>query len=132
MAAETHTRIPLNRERVLRAAVAFADQHGIDSLSMRKLGQELGVEAMSLYNHVTKKDDLLNGMLDTVLGEIDMSAGGTDWKSCMRHRILSARSRSGRLSGRKWKQPCPWRTASIDWSIDWRTTGSNSQIHNHP
>ncbi|MDJ0954567.1 MAG: TetR/AcrR family transcriptional regulator C-terminal domain-containing protein [Acidimicrobiia bacterium] len=95
MTTETTTaqpRIPLNRERVLRAAVAYADGNGIDSLSMRKLGQELGVEAMSLYNHVKNKEDLLNGMVDTVLAEIDLSPGGSDWKSCLRHRILSARS----------------------------------------
>ncbi len=85
-------RVPLNRERVLRAAVAYADRNGIDSLSMRKLGQDLGVEAMSLYNHVKNKDDLLTGMVDTVLAEIDLSPGGSDWKSCLRHRILSARS----------------------------------------
>ena len=58
-------RIPLNRERVLRAAVTLADESGIDSLSMRRLGQELGVEAMSLYNHVANKDDLLNGIMDS-------------------------------------------------------------------
>lgn len=90
--ATPRPRIPLNRERVLDAAVAFADANGIESLSMRKLGEELGVEAMSLYNHVKNKDDLLNGMVDTILGEIDMTPGGSDWKSCLRHRILSARS----------------------------------------
>lgn len=84
-------RIPLSRTRVLQAAVAFADAEGIDSLSMRKLGQQLGVEAMSLYNHVENKEDLLNGMVDTILEDIDMTPGGSDWKSCMRHRILSAR-----------------------------------------
>ena len=84
-------RTPLSRTRVLQAAVAFADAEGIDSLSMRKLGQRLGVEAMSLYNHVKNKEDLLNGMVDTILAEIDMTPGGSDWKSCMRHRILSAR-----------------------------------------
>jgi AcrR family transcriptional regulator len=85
-------RIPLSRDRVLEAAVAFADAEGIDSLSMRKLGQQLGVEAMSLYNHVKNKDDLLDGMVDAILQEIDMTPAGTDWKSSMRHRIMSARS----------------------------------------
>jgi AcrR family transcriptional regulator len=85
-------RIPLSRDRVLRAAVALADANGIESLSMRKLGHEVGVEAMSLYNHVKNKEDLLNGMVDTVLGEIDLVPIGTDWKSRLRHRILSARS----------------------------------------
>ncbi len=91
MTTTPRTRTPLNRDRVLRAAIEFADEHGIEALSMRKLGTELGVEAMSLYNHVKKKDDLLNGMVDAVLEEIDMTRGGTDWQSCVRHRILSAR-----------------------------------------
>ena len=68
----TEARTPLSRERVLRAAVAFADENGIASLSMRKLGEALGVEAMSLYNHVANKDDLLDGMIDLVFSEIDL------------------------------------------------------------
>ena len=64
---EPEPRVPLSRERVLRAALALADQGGIESLSMRKLGQELGVEAMSLYNHVANKDDLLDGIVDLVV-----------------------------------------------------------------
>jgi AcrR family transcriptional regulator len=64
-------RKPLSRDRILDAAVAFADEHGIDALSMRKLGQQLGFEAMSLYNHVANKDDLLDGMLDLVLAEME-------------------------------------------------------------
>ncbi|MGA8014553.1 MAG: TetR/AcrR family transcriptional regulator C-terminal domain-containing protein [Candidatus Dormiibacterota bacterium] len=83
-------RTPLNRERVLRAAVAFADQSG-GSLSMRKLGEALGVEAMSLYNHVTNKDELLDGMVDQVFSEIDLPPGGADWKTAMRVRAISAR-----------------------------------------
>lgn len=87
----TKPRIPLSRERVLVAAVAFADEHGIASLSMRKLGEVLGVEAMSLYNHVANKDQLLDGMVDLVFGEIDLPAGGADWKTAMRERAQSAR-----------------------------------------
>ncbi len=64
-------RRPLSRERILETAIAYADEHGIDALSMRKLGQELGFEAMSLYNHVAKKDDLLDGMVDAVLAEME-------------------------------------------------------------
>jgi AcrR family transcriptional regulator len=64
-------RRPLSRERILDAALAHADEHGIDSLSMRKLGRSLGYEAMSLYNHVANKDDLLDGMLDIVLTEME-------------------------------------------------------------
>jgi AcrR family transcriptional regulator len=83
--------MPLNRERVLRAAVALADESGTGSLSMRKLGDALGVEAMSLYNHVANKGDLLDGMVDFVFSEIDLPAGGADWKTSMRQRAISVR-----------------------------------------
>jgi AcrR family transcriptional regulator len=63
-------RKPLNRERILQAALVLADEQGIDALSMRRLGQALGYEAMSLYNHVSNKDDLLDGILDLVLAEM--------------------------------------------------------------
>ena len=76
---------------MLLAAVAFADEHGIASLSMRKLGEVLGVEAMSLYNHVANKVQLLDGMVDLVFGEIDLPAGGADWKAAMGERAQSAR-----------------------------------------
>ena len=68
-------RQPLTRERVLRAALELADEDGIDALTMRELGLRLGVEAMSLYNHVANKDDILDGMVDLVVGEIDLPAG---------------------------------------------------------
>ncbi len=68
----TKPRTPLSRDRVLLAAVAFADDRGIAALSMRKLGEALGVEAMSLYNHVENKDQLLDGMVDLVFGEIEL------------------------------------------------------------
>jgi AcrR family transcriptional regulator len=84
-------RIPLNRERVLHAAVALADESGSESLSMRKLGEAVGVEAMSLYHHVANKDDLLDGMIDVVFGEIELPSDGGDWKRAMRQRALSAR-----------------------------------------
>jgi AcrR family transcriptional regulator len=84
-------RTPLNRERVLLAAVAFADQYGIASVSMRKLGEALGVEAMSLYNHVANKDELLDDMVDVVFSEIDLPANGPDWRTAMRRRAVSAR-----------------------------------------
>jgi AcrR family transcriptional regulator len=84
-------RVPLSRERVLRAAVALADEGGVDALSMRKLAQELGVVPMALYKHVANKDELLDGMIDVVVGEIDPPAGGTDWKTAVRRRVLSAR-----------------------------------------
>jgi AcrR family transcriptional regulator len=83
-------RIPLSRERVLDAAVALADVGGIDSLSMRKLGDELGVEAMALYRHVRNKGDLVDAMVDRVFGEIRLPGGNEPWKSAMRDRAVSA------------------------------------------
>jgi AcrR family transcriptional regulator len=76
---------------VLHAAVALADESGSESLSMRKLGEAVGVEAMSLYNHVANKEDLLDGMIDEVFAEIDLPSGAEDWKTAMRQRALSAR-----------------------------------------
>ena len=84
-------RVPLTRERVLGAAVALADRGGVGSLSMRKLAQELGVEAMSLYHHVAGKGDILDGMVDVVFGEIELPTGEADWKAAMRRRAVSAR-----------------------------------------
>ncbi|MEV0733223.1 TetR/AcrR family transcriptional regulator C-terminal domain-containing protein [Polymorphospora sp. NPDC050346] len=89
--AETLRRTPLSRDRVLRAAVALADEAGIESLSMRNLAQELGVVPMALYKHVANKDELLDGMIDVVVGEIDPPVAGADWKPTIRGRILSAR-----------------------------------------
>src|ERR1035437_6794498 len=83
-------RTPLSRERVLRAALALADVEGIGSLTMRRLGQELGVEAMSLYNHVADKGDLLDGIVDLVFGEIAVPSDQADWKAAMRIRAISA------------------------------------------
>ncbi len=87
----TRARTPLTRERVVLAAVAFADESGIAALSMRKLGEALGVEAMSLYNYVANKDQLLDGMVDLVFGEIDLPTRGSEWKAAMRERAESAR-----------------------------------------
>src|SRR5260370_28052511 len=83
-------RAPLSRERVLRAALLLADAGGIDSMSMRKVGEELGVEAMSLYNHVANKDDILDGIVDLVLSEIALPSGRGDWKPAMRKRAISS------------------------------------------
>ena len=84
-------RAPLSRERVLRAAVALADGGGIVSLSMRRLAQDLGVVPMALYKHVANKEELLDGMVDVVVGEILPPVSGAGWKSAVRQRILSAR-----------------------------------------
>jgi AcrR family transcriptional regulator len=89
---EAERRLPLSRERVLRAAVALADEVGAGAISMRRIAQELGVVPMALYKHVANKDELLDGMIDVVVGEIDPPAAGTDWKSAVRQRVLSARA----------------------------------------
>ena len=84
-------RTPLSRERVLRSAIALADERGSAELTMRKLAKELGVEAMSLYNHVANKTDLLDGMIEIVFGEIEAPTPGGDWKAELRKRAVSTR-----------------------------------------
>ena len=81
----------LTRDRVLRAGMRLADAGGIESLTMRKLGVELGVEAMSLYNHVANKSDLLDGMVDAVHAEIDLPSADVGWREAMRRRGVSMR-----------------------------------------
>ena len=89
--ARTAERQPLNRERVLRAAVELADGAGIEALSMRRLGQTLGVEAMSLYNHVASKEDLLDGLADLAIEEVEVPSEDLDWREAMRGRAMSVR-----------------------------------------
>jgi len=89
-------RAPLSRDQVLQAAIALADEGGVGALSMRKLGQVLGVEAMSLYNHVAGKGDLLDGMIDAVFSEIGLPVAGGGWKSAMRERAIKVRAVLGR------------------------------------
>jgi AcrR family transcriptional regulator len=84
-------RVPLTRERVLDAAIKLADQGGIEALSMRKLGQELGVEAMAVYYHLASKDQVLDGIVDLVFSEIDLPIAGANWKTAMRQRAISLR-----------------------------------------
>ncbi len=76
----------------MAAAIDYADTHGLDALSMRKLGSELGVEAMSLYNHVANKDDLFNAVVDAIIEEIDTEIVGDTWDTQLRNLIMSARS----------------------------------------
>jgi AcrR family transcriptional regulator len=85
------TRKPLSRARVLQAAVALADEAGLEAFSMRGLAQELGVVPMALYKHVANKDQLLDGMVDIVFGEIELPCGDLDWRSAMRRRAISTR-----------------------------------------
>ena len=94
----SRARTPLSRERVLRAAVKVADEGGIEAVTMRRLADELGAEAMSLYYHVSKKEDILDGLVDVIAAEINdavaqlgpAKANG-DWKAAARQRILAAR-----------------------------------------
>ena len=105
MPRKTKTQTPLTRENVLHVAVSLADRSGIEALSMRALGQQLGVKAMSLYNHVANKDDLLDGMVDMVIDEIELPALDVDWCDAMRVRASSARAAFARH---------PWAARLID------------------
>jgi AcrR family transcriptional regulator len=88
----TPVRAPLNRQRAVTAAISLADEAGIEALSMRKLAQALGVEAMSLYHHVASKHDILDGMIDTVFDEIELPDLDADWATAMRSRARSLRT----------------------------------------
>ena len=84
-------RVPLSRERVLRTALELADRDGIGALSMRRLGQELSVEAMALYRHVKGKDDLLDGLVEVIVGEIERPERTGDWRADLRSQAMAAR-----------------------------------------
>jgi AcrR family transcriptional regulator len=112
----------LSRERVLVAAVSLVDEAGLGSLTMRELGQRLGVEAMSLYNHVDNKDDILDGMVDLVVSEIDLPSDTADWKEAMRRRATSAQAvftrhpwASGLVDSRQSSGPA--RLRYFDWVV---------------
>ncbi len=98
-------RSPLTREKILAAAVAIADERGVGAVTMREVASRLGVEAMSLYNHVANKDEILDGMVDLVIAEVDLPAEVDDWREAMRRRAVSAR----RVFGRH-----PWAPALLD------------------
>lgn len=108
----------LTRDLVLRQAVALADAGGIEALSMRKLARELGVEAMSLYHHVSDKNDLLDGMVDLVVGEFERPGPGDDWRTAMRARCRSVREVLGRH---------PWAVGLLDS----RTNAGDGTIGHH-
>lgn len=115
-------RAPLSKERVLRAAVELADAGGLDALSMRRLAKELGVEAMSLYNHVASKDEILAGMIELVVGEIELPSGETDWKAAVRRSAISNRDAlrrhpwaSGLMMSRQGGGPAQLRR--VDWLL---------------
>ncbi len=111
--ASAQVRAPLSKERVLDTAVALADEGGVDALSMRRIAQALGVVPMALYKHVANKNELLDGMVDVLVGEIDPPAADTDWKTAVRLRVLSAR----RMLLRH-----PWAPEVIESRIKARTT----------
>ncbi|MBG6057542.1 AcrR family transcriptional regulator [Cryobacterium sp. MP_M5] len=111
------TRAPVTREGAVRAAVALADRDGLDSLSMRKLARELGIEAMSLYYHVTGKDDILDGMVEVVVAEMALPADGAKWQAALRDGAESARAVLGRH---------PWAISLMDS----RTTRATLKHHN--
>ena len=89
--AGADTRSRLSRERVLRAAMDQADALGLEAVSMRKLADVLRVAPMALYRHVANRDDLIDGMVDIVFGEVALPSSGTDWKKAMRRRAISLR-----------------------------------------
>jgi AcrR family transcriptional regulator len=112
----------LSRERVLAAAVSLVDEAGLGSLTMRELGQRLGVEAMSLYNHVANKDDILDGMVDLIVSEINLPSDTADWKEAMRRRATSAQAvftrhpwASGLVDSRQSSGPA--RLRYFDWVV---------------
>ena len=90
MTQKAKKRTPLSTEKVLRTALRIADKKGIEFLSMRNLAKALKVEAMSLYNHVAGKEQLLDGLVELVVGELELPSIGTDWRSAMRGRALTA------------------------------------------
>lgn len=85
-------REPLSRERAVVMAIGLADAEGLEALTMRRLAEALGVEAMSLYHHAANKDDILDGMVDSIFAEIDVPALTAEWKGAMRGRARSARA----------------------------------------
>jgi AcrR family transcriptional regulator len=104
----------LDRPRIVCAAMDLADERGIEAVTMRELGRKLGVEAASLYNHVAGRGDVLDGMVDVVVAQIDVPSGGVHWREAMRRRAVSARSVFSRH---------PWAGALIDSS---ERSGSSS------
>lgn len=88
--SNTPSPTPLSREQILQTALHLADEGGLEALSMRKVAQELGVKAMSLYNHIANKDDMIDGIVNLVVSEIELPRFDLDWKTAMRRRAISA------------------------------------------
>jgi AcrR family transcriptional regulator len=98
-------RTPLQRGRIIATAVEIADEHGIEAVTMRAVASRLGVEAMSLYNHVANKDEILDGMMDLVADEFSLPHDAAGWRDAMRRRAVSARQVFARH---------PWAPALLD------------------
>ncbi len=98
-------RTPLSRDRILATAAEIADERGVGAVTMREVAARLGVEAMSLYNHVANKDDILDGMVDLVVEKLDAPTEADDWREAMRRRAISAHEVFGRH---------PWAPALLD------------------
>lgn len=111
-------RTPLTRHRLVLGAVALADSYGIGSLTMRNLAQELGVKPMSLYHHVAGKEEVLDGMVDVVFGEIALPSSSADWKTAMRARAEATRAALTRH---------PWALSLMDS----RTTPGPATLRHH-
>jgi len=119
---KTGSRLPLNRDRVFAAAVEIADGRGVGAVTMREVASRLGVEAMSLYNHVANKDDILDGMVDLVIEEVELPSDVEGWREAMRRRAVSAHRVFGR---HPWLAPLldsressgPSRLRYLDWVL---------------
>jgi AcrR family transcriptional regulator len=131
------TRAPLSRDRVLSAALALADEGGTDALTMRRLGQELGVEAMSLYRHVANKEAVLAGITDLVMASIPLPEPGHDWKAAMRVRGVALHEA---LMSHPWAPPLlmsgmnagPGMIRFIDWTLGvLRSAGFTWELADH-
>jgi AcrR family transcriptional regulator len=117
-AAARDQRPSLSRKRALATAVTIADAEGLGALTMRRLAQELGVEAMSLYHHVANKSDILDGMVDVVFAEIALPPQDVGWKAALRVRCHSVRTALTRH---------PWAVAVIES----RTTPGAANLRHH-
>lgn len=116
--AKKPRREPVSRERAFEVACALADAEGIETLTMRRLAEELGVEAMSLYHHVPNKDAILDGMVDRVFAEVPLPSLSDDWKSAMRKRAFAVRAA---LLRHRWALPM----------MDSRTTPGPATLQHH-
>jgi len=130
---KTGSRLPLNRDRVFAAAVEIADGRGVGAVTMREVASRLGVEAMSLYNHVANKDDILDGMVDLVIEQVELPSEVDGWREAMRRRAVSAHQVFG---WHPWLAPLldsressgPSRLRYLDWVLGTLMTAGFSPV----